>query len=308
MRDASGLTYLRARYIDSGTGRFISRDTWAGNYNRPLSLNRWNYTEGNPVNFTDPTGYKTDKCEYNPSKNMDYIEKHVKPFLSTSSELGTYTAAGIAVQCWAEGSVIDNNNDPYDGEGPGQISDNQTSYEWEKKIDDGKQIRGNGLRCYIVKEALSRNGLSHVTVCECEEWVSERFRSYQLEDPHNQNEMIWAVEYMRRRIKVILDVCENERGGCLTTDRYIVAALAQNGTYLSSVAMKVDVPKLDNPTPSYRMNWVKYFDEYDSSPIKKNTRVQLRRFSQAIIGLRAKGWHVPQIDETYINRLVRYWE
>lgn len=30
--------------------------TWAGDYNRPLSLNRWNYVEGNPVNFTDPSG------------------------------------------------------------------------------------------------------------------------------------------------------------------------------------------------------------------------------------------------------------
>jgi len=56
MRDANGLTYLRSRYLDSGTGRFISRDIWAGDYNRPLSLNRWGYVEGNPVNFVDPSG------------------------------------------------------------------------------------------------------------------------------------------------------------------------------------------------------------------------------------------------------------
>ena len=57
MRDANGLTYLRARYLDSGTGRFISRDIWGGDYNRPLSLNRWGYVEGNPVNYIDPTGH-----------------------------------------------------------------------------------------------------------------------------------------------------------------------------------------------------------------------------------------------------------
>jgi len=57
MRDPSGLTYLRARYLDSGIGRFISRDTWSGDYNRPLSLNRWGYVEGNPVNKIDPTGH-----------------------------------------------------------------------------------------------------------------------------------------------------------------------------------------------------------------------------------------------------------
>ncbi|MDH5606011.1 MAG: hypothetical protein OEY93_03915 [Anaerolineae bacterium] len=31
--DATGLQHLRARYMDPGTGRFISRDTWAGEYN-----------------------------------------------------------------------------------------------------------------------------------------------------------------------------------------------------------------------------------------------------------------------------------
>ena len=57
MTDPTGLIYLRARYYASDTGRFISRDIWGGNYNRPLSLNRWNYVEGNPVNYTDPSGH-----------------------------------------------------------------------------------------------------------------------------------------------------------------------------------------------------------------------------------------------------------
>ncbi len=39
-RDANGLTYLRARYYAPQDGRFISRDTWNGVYERPLSLNR----------------------------------------------------------------------------------------------------------------------------------------------------------------------------------------------------------------------------------------------------------------------------
>ena len=55
--DVSGLTYLRARYYASGDGRFTSRDTWMGDYNSPLSLNRWMYVGGNPVNYTDPTGH-----------------------------------------------------------------------------------------------------------------------------------------------------------------------------------------------------------------------------------------------------------
>lgn len=37
-------------------GRFLTRDTWSGDANRPLSFNRWGYVEGNPVNFVDPSG------------------------------------------------------------------------------------------------------------------------------------------------------------------------------------------------------------------------------------------------------------
>ncbi len=54
--DSNGLIYLRARYYLPSQGRFISKDTWQGDYNRPLSLNDWNYVEGNPINFVDPIG------------------------------------------------------------------------------------------------------------------------------------------------------------------------------------------------------------------------------------------------------------
>lgn len=52
------MLFLRARYYNPADGRFQSRDTWGGDYNRPLSLNRWVYGYGNPVNLTDPSGYR----------------------------------------------------------------------------------------------------------------------------------------------------------------------------------------------------------------------------------------------------------
>jgi len=53
---SQGLVYLRARMYAPGMGRFLTRDTWMGDYNRPLSFNRWMYVDGNPINKIDPTG------------------------------------------------------------------------------------------------------------------------------------------------------------------------------------------------------------------------------------------------------------
>ena len=50
------LNYLRSRWYDPASGRFNTKDSWQGDYNRPLSLNRWMYVEGDPINATDPSG------------------------------------------------------------------------------------------------------------------------------------------------------------------------------------------------------------------------------------------------------------
>jgi RHS repeat-associated protein len=54
------LNYLRSRWYDPASGRFNTKDSWQGDYNRPLSLNRWMYVEGNPVNYTDHSGQAVD--------------------------------------------------------------------------------------------------------------------------------------------------------------------------------------------------------------------------------------------------------
>jgi RHS repeat-associated protein len=55
--DASaGLVYLRARYMQPSTGRFISRDPFPGYAYSPQSLNRWVYVQNNPVGLVDPSG------------------------------------------------------------------------------------------------------------------------------------------------------------------------------------------------------------------------------------------------------------
>jgi RHS repeat-associated protein len=50
------LLYLRARWYDAETGRFLTRDPWSGDTLRPLSLNLYLYTGANPINRIDPSG------------------------------------------------------------------------------------------------------------------------------------------------------------------------------------------------------------------------------------------------------------
>jgi len=51
-----GLYYLRARYYNPQTGRFMSRDPNAGNITIPASLHKYLYAGGDPVDGRDPSG------------------------------------------------------------------------------------------------------------------------------------------------------------------------------------------------------------------------------------------------------------
>ena len=293
-------------------GRFLTRDTWAGNYNRPSSLNRWNYTEGNPVNYTDPSGnmpyppFDYDTCSYLSADNISIIEEHAGSYLSKNNWLDTYTAAGIAVQCWA--TVLPDEGD-YDGRGPSQVTNAQTYTGWKQEIPnpDGGKPRGYGLLCYIIRVHVPQAGINMpCTVCEDEAYMKQHYGvgNYQREDPHNQYEWKWAVEYMRRTIKLVLDVCEERN--CLTTDKYIAAALSQNGPGFNIVNMKniLRLEEKDRRDKDYKLDWKTFFGN-DTSDFRVNTQIQLTRFEWAIEALMYKGWTRPAIDTGYIQELMR---
>jgi RHS repeat-associated protein len=52
-----GLYYLRARYYNSLTGRFLSRDPEDGKRVDPKSLHKYLYAGGDPINRIDPNGH-----------------------------------------------------------------------------------------------------------------------------------------------------------------------------------------------------------------------------------------------------------
>ena len=55
--DASGLTYLRARYYNAYLNQFIQPDTIVPDPRIPADWNRYAYVRNNPINHTDPSGH-----------------------------------------------------------------------------------------------------------------------------------------------------------------------------------------------------------------------------------------------------------
>ena len=54
---ALSLYYNRARYLNTATGRFWSMDTYEGDDEVPLSLHKYSYTQVDPVDGLDPSGF-----------------------------------------------------------------------------------------------------------------------------------------------------------------------------------------------------------------------------------------------------------
>ena len=56
-RDATGLMYYNARYYDPALGTFVSPDTLVPGAGSVVNYNRFLYAGGNPLRFSDPSGY-----------------------------------------------------------------------------------------------------------------------------------------------------------------------------------------------------------------------------------------------------------
>ena len=70
--------YLRARYYEPSVGRFITRDTYTGENDEPLSLHLYTYCENDGVNMVDPSGhYKVAEAIKREIKGMTkYTPEH----------------------------------------------------------------------------------------------------------------------------------------------------------------------------------------------------------------------------------------
>ncbi|WP_139489615.1 RHS repeat domain-containing protein [Brevibacillus dissolubilis] len=83
--DETGFYYLRARFYDPSVGRFITEDTYKGQVDNPLSLNRYSYTANNPIRFIDPSGYAYLNADG--TVNWGYYERHPEAYQRDLTEL-----------------------------------------------------------------------------------------------------------------------------------------------------------------------------------------------------------------------------
>jgi RHS repeat-associated protein len=99
-RDATGLSYLRARYYDPSLGRFMSRDTWGGFGAAQASLNRCAYARDNPTTLVDPSGRSSSSRALDPNRAYNYGEclAGILGFGGLELSVAVFEAAGLGLQ------------------------------------------------------------------------------------------------------------------------------------------------------------------------------------------------------------------
>ncbi len=78
------LVYLRARWYDPNTGRFLSSDTFEGSPENPLSLHKYLFAEGDGVNKSDASGLSSTSIDNMSEGPFKIVMMHVAENLYTN--------------------------------------------------------------------------------------------------------------------------------------------------------------------------------------------------------------------------------
>jgi RHS repeat-associated protein len=109
----SDLTYLRARWYDSGTGRFVSKDTWEGDYYKPASYVGWLYAYGNPILYVDPEGEYNRYAAVRAAQAADLFDNFSQS--EVWNAIGTDCTAFVSYALWTGGLKDYRSNPENDG-------------------------------------------------------------------------------------------------------------------------------------------------------------------------------------------------
>jgi RHS repeat-associated protein len=158
----TGLQYLRARYYEPSTGRFLSRDSYLGNVMEPLTLNRYAYVSNNPIMYDDPTGHIFDKAKDWFKAAQDFVDKAIDDVTNFVTEVITNVS-----------NAVDNFVDTMSGFISGNSSNGNSNYNTsgEKYISDSKRDS---------KSSNNKNNNKNSNIYKPKNFIEERFSQIQV--------------------------------------------------------------------------------------------------------------------------------
>ena len=274
------LDYGSRRY-DPELGRFIQPDSIVPNPGNSQAYDRYSYTFNNPVKYTDPSGHAP--CNIF-GMCPDYAGISIATYyMSPHSRTGALITDEVHTYTAVGIAIQSQWADPivrnkYSGEGPAQVSNAQMDTPYGHKVEGGDNGYGLGM------------------------------------PGQNQNNGYVASVAMRNRIEQVINVCGNT---CTSTDKFIIAALAQNGPGFTQANMaNILNPKNGFLNNDGTISWEAYFTsanktsddslslELRTGGLDYDTFFMLRLFYLDAKEMEAQGWYLPNdLDEERIKRL-----
>jgi RHS repeat-associated protein len=94
-----GQYYLRQRFYDSETGRFTRRDVYEGELNQPITLHKYLYGNGNPVNYIDPSGLISSSSEFSAANSIqnELVKIYVEMLREVVDVSASYLPGGQSI-------------------------------------------------------------------------------------------------------------------------------------------------------------------------------------------------------------------
>ncbi|MCR2033422.1 amidase domain-containing protein [Anaerofustis stercorihominis] len=130
----TGDYYYNARYYSPDDGRFVTVDTYRGEFEEPLSLHLYAYCKNDPINYNDYSGHKYDR-----GKAMNYASKMWNKGYYDYIKTGYYyyktgDCANFVSQCLYKGG-IKTDKDWYSKRSVKKKTSPYAKRDWRKKYD-----------------------------------------------------------------------------------------------------------------------------------------------------------------------------
>ncbi len=276
----TALYYYGARWFDPAVGRFLAADTIVPQPGNPQSLNRYSYVLNRPLFLIDSQGHFPVP----------------PPFMLNSIIFRAYVS------------------DPLFGKGPDRlglavaqhhsslISANATEDALPIMMAAGVAVQSQWMIQDVIESRIDAEaslGIAQMTPAEMQKYVGGGSAL----DPS------LAMQALSRKIGEAVVACT----GCSTTDKFIVAGVAQNGRMNATEVGRI----LKNYRPNGVVDWHRYFGDSATSieGVKGNWLAirskglgwdlfQVQLFLNDLLALQEMGWQLPSdLNIEYIQCL-----